>query len=64
MKATHKNKKVEIKEKAKIEKERVAEEINKAIEAIGILKGFQVFPHLPLLLELRKQNFLYPMNIY
>lgn len=41
-----KHKKAKTREKAKVERETVSEEINKAIEAVGILKGLQASPHL------------------
>ena len=41
-----KHKKTKAREKAKLERVTLSEEISKAIEAIGILKGLQVSPKL------------------
>jgi RNA polymerase-interacting CarD/CdnL/TRCF family regulator len=40
------HKRAKAREKKVVEKKRVSGQINKAIEAIGILKGLQVSPHL------------------
>ena len=41
-----KHKRAKEREKKAVEKTRMSEQIDKAIEAIGILKGLQVSPHL------------------